>query len=201
MLSPEEAVAIRDQFTLMKFFPSDPGARAALSRLLQRMCGSFDQAQWLVDRALDLYAEWPGTTEVRALYCSHFKPADGIDANSIIYPNGFLDGRPATIEAAPQYKIEAGEPVSEDPEIALVVSDLTLARAKHLAAVNSRITPIRDGESEYSALVRAIGEEQVARESRKAPLPSDVEIEFVKRQQAERAKEDETRQILGLEKS
>jgi hypothetical protein len=197
MLSPEEAVAIRDQFTLMKFFPSDPAARAALSRLLQRMCGSFDHAQWLVDRALEVYSEWPGSSELRALYCSHFKPQDGIEVDSTIFPNGFVNGRPAKdIDQAPQHQIEAGEPVSADLEFDQVVDVIAPAKTLNFFTKKPKVTNVRDDESEYSALVRAIGEEQMARDGRMALPPSEAEIESIKRQQAECAKEDTTRQIL-----
>jgi len=194
VLSPEEAVVVRDQFSLMKFFPSDPGAKAALSRLLQRMCRSFEEAQWLVDRALDVYGDWPGTSELRALYCSRFKPMDGIEAYSALFPEGFLNGRPQQqqlSEAAPRYQIEAGEPVSVDQELALIVVNL-VQHNNTMNVIMSRPedTALRDGESDFNGLVRVMAEHRAAEAAiRRGPrAATEEEINEVKRIIAENQK-------------
>jgi hypothetical protein len=49
------------------------------------------QVEWLVQRAVSLYAEWPGAREIRACFCSKFRPADGLSVGSTVY----LDGIPS----------------------------------------------------------------------------------------------------------
>ena len=83
-----EANAVVDQLTILKYFPSDEGARVALGRLLMRMCDEPWKAQWLADRMIDLFSEWPGPSELRAVYCSKYNPADGIECDSEVYLNG-----------------------------------------------------------------------------------------------------------------
>lgn len=75
------------KLTLMKFFPVDPQARTALVQLICGMAQTNEQVEWLVRRALTLFNEWPGPRELRALYCSKFRPADGAEANSALYPS------------------------------------------------------------------------------------------------------------------
>jgi hypothetical protein len=45
-----------------------------------------------------LYKEWPGLREVRAVFCSKFKPRDGFDVDSDVY----LDGVPSDSGSMPQ---------------------------------------------------------------------------------------------------
>jgi hypothetical protein len=200
MLSPEEAVVVRDQFSLMKFFPSDPGAKAALSRLLQRMCGSFVEAQWLVDTALDVYSDWPGTSELRALYCSRFKPTDGIEAYSVIFPEGFLNGRPQQQQISEaRYQIEAGEHVSTDPELVLVVNHM-VQHNMQVNVIRPHEAALRDGESDYDALVRVIAEQRAAAANsvRGPRAATEDEIREVKLTQFKNAKHEETRRLLSF---
>jgi len=89
MISPEAAATAIDQLELMAFFPTNAAAHAALIRILVAMVETEDQLEWLIDRALKLYARWPGAAELRALYyCSRWKPKDGIETHSTIYPDG-----------------------------------------------------------------------------------------------------------------
>jgi len=83
----EKAVS---ELSLIPFFPGDPHARASLVRFFLRMVSTEQQLQWLVDSALDLYSQWPGPHELRALYCSHFKPKDGLEAYSAGTPSLIL---------------------------------------------------------------------------------------------------------------
>lgn len=75
--------------SLMAFFPHDSDARAALIRILMRVVETEEQLDWLIERALDLYPRWPGLGELRALYCSRYRPKDGVEAYSEIYEHGF----------------------------------------------------------------------------------------------------------------
>lgn len=76
-----------DELALLRFFPPDPGARAALIGLLARMVGNCplygtnpaQRLHWLTQAMLTHYNEWPGPETLRAVYCTRFKPADGIE--------------------------------------------------------------------------------------------------------------------------
>ena len=77
-LTPEAAAIGVNKLALMAFFPSDPEIRAALVEILMEMIG----------RALNLYASWPGVADLSALYCSRWKPKDGVETHSAVYPDG-----------------------------------------------------------------------------------------------------------------
>ena len=81
--------------TMLKFFPSDDEARLGIVLMIGRMAEKEEQVRWLVQRVLALYNEWPGPGEVRAVYCSRFRPEDGITAYSTVY-------RPHPIGSAPR---------------------------------------------------------------------------------------------------
>ena len=87
MVNVKKAVEQIGPLALMKFFPaqSESGARAALVGMVCEMASNNEQIEWLVRRALALYNEWPGPRELRALFCSRYKPADGIEARSTVY--------------------------------------------------------------------------------------------------------------------
>jgi hypothetical protein len=83
-----EVTDIMSELTLLKYFPGDPGARIALVGMVCRMASDETQVRWLVDRMFRLYNEWPGHMELRACFCSKFRPRDGVNAHSEIYRDG-----------------------------------------------------------------------------------------------------------------
>ena len=123
-LTPETAVSAVNQLALMAFFPSDPEVRAALVTVLMNLVETEEQLDWLVNRALRLYAKWPGVAELRALYCSRFKPRDGIESYSTVY----LDGIPP--ENTPRgFRAEDEKPLTTaDPELRKNVAELAHRR-------------------------------------------------------------------------
>lgn len=112
-LSPEIAARAVNKLALMAFFPSDMDIRAALVEVFLDMVENDEQMEWLAKRTLQLYGKWPGIGELRAVYCSKFKPKDGFEAYSIVYPEGIPSERPRPVmrDAA------RGEPVSADAEV------------------------------------------------------------------------------------
>lgn len=130
-LTPAIALEAVASLAALRFFPPDPPARAALADELLRMCRSEDQAAWVVRRVLRLYNEWPGPMELRAVFCSRFKPADGVEANTTdarFREDGFppevpLLPEPATLRLLP------GQ-TTADPDMRTLVA--TMARAKKL---------------------------------------------------------------------
>ena len=114
MLNFEKTLDMLGGLTLMKFFPSDPGARLELAKLVARMVSTEDQVEWLVQRTLALCNEWPGPVGLRQILCSRFKPADGIGAGST---SMFPDGLPSEkqIEAPPLLALPPGHVATVDP--------------------------------------------------------------------------------------
>jgi hypothetical protein len=68
------------RLALLKFFPSEPEALAALAEIICKMTADERKAEWLIERALQVFDEWPGPKKLRALYCRRWKPADGVEA-------------------------------------------------------------------------------------------------------------------------
>jgi hypothetical protein len=82
------SLAVRSLSALPNF-PEDPVARAEIGNLILRMCTTAEEAQWLVRRTFDLWSQWEGPRELRAILCARFKPKDGIEVN---YSRVFADG-------------------------------------------------------------------------------------------------------------
>lgn len=70
------------ELSILKFFPSDPAARTAIMRLLERMVprGRVDCLEWLISTMVDRVGVWNGPVELRGVFCTRFKPADGVEA-------------------------------------------------------------------------------------------------------------------------
>src|SRR5215831_9044489 len=124
-LTPEVTARAVNKLALMAFFPGDPDTRSALIHVLMELADTEDQLDWLVTPALKLYARWPGPGELRALYCSRFKPKDGAETYSEIYASGFPHEAPAQVFVPPP----RGAPVSKDAEMNTAV--------RHTAQVKS----------------------------------------------------------------
>lgn len=126
MVNIKRAADIIGELSLMKYFPSEPAARTALVRIVCEMAPDEAHIRWLVNRALKLYAEWPGIMELRACYCSKFKPADGIEAYSQVYSEGIpTEKEQQGLIAAPEMRaLPAGAPVSADAQMNAAVKEL-----------------------------------------------------------------------------
>lgn len=106
----------------MRFFPKAKEARLALVMTLGEMCNSEDEARWLVKRIRTMYTDWPGEREMRACFCSRYRPKDGINAGSVVYPEGLPREIPD-----PEVKLlplPRGAVVSADPTLELAVRAL-----------------------------------------------------------------------------
>lgn len=90
------------KFGALKFFPSDEGARLAVMELIRKMVSTKAELLWLTEAMIDEVGEWHGTAQLRALFCSRFKPADGREGADCIVP-GFtaVDGERKFIEKFP----------------------------------------------------------------------------------------------------
>lgn len=94
--------AISDM-SIVKYFPNDADQRAAVGRLMSRFVsfGRVDQLRWLVETMLDRVGEWAGPVELRAVFCTRYQPADGIEADCKYSP-GFTNDEMETRAKVPQ---------------------------------------------------------------------------------------------------
>lgn len=97
MITQDATQRCIDRLSLLPFFPSSPGQRAALAAMLLEMCSSDDQLDFIARQYMKHYRKWEGPTELRAILCGKFKPRDGIEATSAV----FFDGIPSEKESAP----------------------------------------------------------------------------------------------------
>ena len=128
-MNPEVIAELCGELALLRFFPSDQGARTALFLLVGRMCANENQVRWLVRRTLALCNEWPGPLVFRQIMCSKFRPADGITAGSTsMFPEGVPSER--RVEAPSLIPLPAGHVVTADRDLDSQVREL--ARRKRL---------------------------------------------------------------------
>jgi hypothetical protein len=137
MIDVKKAMGTVGRLSVLKFFPADEIAKTEIVALVCRMAKTDEQIEWLVSRVQQLWNEWEGPRELRAVFCSKFTPADGIDAYSQL--SRFADGIPGeksgfpAIAAASTRRIAAGEvsePVSAAQSLCATVG--ALAAAKNL---------------------------------------------------------------------
>ena len=79
--TPEQLKLAVDELSIIPHFPHAENARVALAIQLSKFVSSAHQLRWLIDVAVNAMTEWRGLPELRGLYCTRFKPADGIEAN------------------------------------------------------------------------------------------------------------------------
>lgn len=168
----EEIAPIVNELAIMKYFPGDVDARIGVAKQLACICATADQASWLVTRALALYAEWPGIHELRALYCSRFRPLDGIECVSTVYG----DGIPA-------------DPALANP-LAITGGMMQQIGGKVLAPNDFP----RDSLSLIADAVRAHATKSQPSETCHAKPATDQEIERIKSEQAENVKRREAQE-------
>jgi len=64
----------------MKYFPAgDAGVRDEIMDLLAAMVATAADLEWFRRTLRDTVSEWPGLAELRAIYCTSRRPADGIE--------------------------------------------------------------------------------------------------------------------------
>lgn len=88
------------ELSLLKFFPADEIARAAMMRMLVSMAEHPAELRELSRRVMAHYNEWPGPREIRAVFCTFKSPRDGDD-------NAYVTGAGTLATAIEQRAIEA----------------------------------------------------------------------------------------------
>lgn len=112
---------------MIRYFPSDVEVKAKVGELIGKMCANDEQACWLADRMVQLHGrEWPGPDELRATFCSKFRPKDGIEKDSEVYHEGIPSENPnrnAQLEAGAALKKITGDTIPAN-DAADVLADL-----------------------------------------------------------------------------
>ena len=79
-ITNENLAAALVQLSMLRFFPQGQ-AQKAIALYLEQLCGRADRLHWLVSELVNHVGEWPGPAQVRGLFCSRYRPADGIEAD------------------------------------------------------------------------------------------------------------------------
>lgn len=85
------------------FFPTDEYAQQAIMTEIGKFVDREDGLKWLFDAAMNTMRKWEGIPELRGLYCTRFKPADGVEAISTLPGYSPVDCENAHIEQGRQY--------------------------------------------------------------------------------------------------
>lgn len=128
-----EAAGLVNELAALAYFPQELEARIAIAHDLVAICPNVEEARWLVARFRQLFARWPGTRELRAVYCSRNRPRDGFEINSV----EFLDGVPTpppgselawlvSAEKGGYYPLPESVPILQLPPGHVVTEDLIL---------------------------------------------------------------------------
>ncbi len=147
------------RLALLKFFPaSDIVARAVAMTELMEMCETDEQVDWLGKRMSALYTEWPGLRELRAVFCSKFKPADGVEVDST--DPRYVDGIPSERELSAPESARAQLTSGRAPlqivgnEEQIPAEDLEQFHAETIGAVLEAHTPMPPTQRDWIAAKR-----------------------------------------------
>jgi len=117
-MNPRDVLRILEGLAVLPFFVHNEHTMNSLVKLCGSMCSSLAEVQWLVNRMTSgIYTQWPGPAEMRACFCCRYKPKDGVNAYSSVYP----DGLPVDPTAPPRPEIGAPSSLSLPPGHAATV--------------------------------------------------------------------------------
>ena len=107
-MNPKKVLELISAWCALRFFPTDVHGRAAVAKQVAEMCADIEQVEWLRDRLLVLFDDWPGPRTLRLVLCQKWKPADGLDIRGHCeqYPEGFPPLKPVEPPSLP--KLGAG---------------------------------------------------------------------------------------------
>lgn len=171
MVNVKEAAQSVEKLSMLRFFPAGPNAQAGIVQLACEMAKSNAQIDWLVDRMLKIYNEWPGPREMRACFCNRYPPADGVSACSDVYPEGSFPKdptAPSRIEAPKMLALPPGATVSVDP-----VLDAAIVAGAEVLKMPEPSPVMRDhvASSRFGKILKEITTPPRDRPMRPAPEP------------------------------
>lgn len=91
------------------YFPAEPVAVANIAMECARFIEDRIKLTWLVDVFIHQVGSWKGTKEFRAVYCTRFRPMDGLEAWSDIIGFTAADSESLTHERHMQLTAEEKE--------------------------------------------------------------------------------------------
>ena len=162
-MTPNEIVDAVEALGALEFFPTDPGARKQIMRLLDRMVSDTEQLRWLVRTMVDHVGEWHGPTELRGVFCTRFAPKDGVDAVCVkTYGFRGCDMEERAIEAASEAKRIAPNlglirALLPEAPSATFSSALVPAHAKGSPSPTERRKTLRELEAELAEQIKNVG--------------------------------------------
>jgi hypothetical protein len=177
MIDTKQATADMARLSVLKFFPADQTARAENVLMACEMAQTNEQVAWLAKRCLQLWNEWEGPREMRAVFCSRHRPAEGIEAYSQLprFSDGIPSERPVKplqLGGATMRQIAGPRETVEELTAAVSIRPVieAMARAKDMQRIGRR-----------PARVPSIPVVQITAENR----ITAADIERVKRERAE----------------
>lgn len=102
--TPKDLAEAIEDLSICEFFPREPGAQAAIMRLLAKMCPHREALKWLVAAYTNKIGKWHGPAELRGVLCTRFRPADRIEAYSALPGYTPEDSEVAYLEEHKQLK-------------------------------------------------------------------------------------------------
>lgn len=97
MTNKEATLVVKAMEGNIPYFPRDEAAQALIVRELVSLGATLEQGMWLARRYAQLYDQWK-FRELRAVFCSRFKPAEGPDTTSSVYLDGIPSEKPAVMQ-------------------------------------------------------------------------------------------------------
>lgn len=131
-MNPAEKITVMDleeaieDLSMLPFFPSDPGAKSAVMRLLSQMCPHRTSLKWLVSTMLNQVGKWIGPMELRGLLCWKYRPADGVESSCSVSGFTAADSESAVYDEHKQ--LQAGGWVSKDIAIRKMIAEAADAK-------------------------------------------------------------------------
>lgn len=112
-LSVKDTEVFVEMLMAIPYFRTEAGAVIQVGNEIRAMCKDAEEALWLVQRMNRLYSRWPGTQEMRRVYCGRHVPLDGVPPKGIseVYPDGITSEDPIR-----EKQIEGPPPMRKLPE-------------------------------------------------------------------------------------
>jgi len=126
-------------FRLLPFFPNDEQSKVWIADLLTRMCRYEHEVTWLVREVADTWNRWEGTRTLRSLFCSRFRPHDGID---------------------PRYADDNGRPIPLPAPLCAADRAKVLSQGKAPAALPPPQSRITSTDSELQQSIASLAEQK-----------------------------------------
>lgn len=160
--TPSEITKAVRKLSILKFFPAGDAERETLMEILDEMVGESAQLSWLVSVMVNQVGEWLGPKELRGVFCTRFKPLDGIEVWSTIPGFTAMDSESRTarcLEGRKDLQIAGPkeikllplppEEIAENTALALIVQQ-TADRMSDRAHPFMRLSEPTEEDREYS---------------------------------------------------